>query len=552
MGFHKDDPGKIMLTRILDYHSGRGIALCRLALALVLVIVLYVDPSQPVRDSVTAYILVGSYVAASLVLLVVTWSNWWLDHMLRVPGLLCDGAMFLTAFYFTESGSSDLTSPFLSFFIFIMLSATLRWGWRGMAAVASILTVSYLAAGLMLELGGFDIEFQRFGRRGFYMMLLSVILVWFGLQRRGQTVRRLDLASDGSNEVPVAEIAEYAKETTGSDSAIAAWWSDDEPNVLTCAIAGGVPALGHLSPQVLPEPGEQPFALFDRARGRMLTLGPEGSMAASRKAFVSPLADHFGVTEGLAIPLASSSGKGLVIVTGNPGLSIDYLGLAPSLAQEMSAALDRHLLSRISRQAAVSHLRAALARDLHDSVAQTIAGVRYRLEGIRAQVRAGTDPGSEFDELKASLSSEHKHLRQMIERLRRTELEPRRVTLASQLKGVAAELERTWSATLDLSTTPEDLTVPVELAYEVQQIAREAVANGVRHGQASYFRIAVSQSQAGIDLDIRDDGKGFTGEPPHLPRTLAERASANGGHLTVCDSKAGAHLLIQLPNRSER
>lgn len=303
-------------------------------------------------------------------------------------------------------------------------------------------------------------------------------------------------------------------------------------------------------PEVLPEPERQVFALFDLARARMLVLEPDGRLVAIRKAYASALADQFGIGEGLAIPLSSSSGRGLVILDADRGFSMDHLTLAPALAQEMAAALDRHLLTRISREAAVAHLRATLARDLHDSVAQTIAGVRYRLEGIRAQVRAGTDPGSEFDELKASLSSEHRNLREMIERLRRTELEPRKVKLASQLKGVATELERTWQAKLNLSIRPEDLTVPVELAYEVQQIAREAVANGVRHGDAKTFSIAVSQLGAGIDLDIRDDGAGFTGEPPIHPRTLAERARANGGTLTVCNSRSGAHLLITLPNRN--
>lgn len=539
-----------MLTRILEYHSGRAIALCRLALAVVFVVALYVDPNQPVRDGATAFALIGSYVAVALALVLVTWNSWWLDHILRLPALLCDAAMFLTAFYFTESGVGDLTSPFLSFFIFIMLSATLRWGWRGMAIVAAGLTASYIAAGLALEISGFDIEFQRFGRRGIYMMLLSVILVWFGLQRRTPAVRRLDFTNAEAGDVPIVELAEYAQQATGSRFAIAAWWSDEEPNVLACATAGEAPVVVHLPPDVLPEPERQVFALFDGPRTRMLVSEPDGRLVAIRKVYASALADQFGIEEGLAIPLASSSGKGLVILDGDRGLSTDYLTLAPALAQEMAAALDRHLLTRISREAAVAHLRATLARDLHDSVAQTIAGVRYRLEGIRAQVRAGTDPGSEFDELKASLSSEHRNLREMIERLRRTELEPRKVKLAGQLKGVASELERTWKAKLNLSIRPEDLTVPVELAYEVQQIAREAVANGVRHGEAKTFSIAVSQLAAGIDLDIRDDGTGFTGEPPIHPRTLAERARANGGTLTVCNSRSGAHLLITLPNRN--
>ncbi|MFM7378324.1 MAG: histidine kinase [Erythrobacter sp.] len=96
-----------------------------------------------------------------------------------------------------------------------------------------------------------------------------------------------------------------------------------------------------------------------------------------------PLADHFAIAEGLVIPLRSSSGRGLLILGCNPGLSIDDLAMAPAIAQEIAATLDRLLLSHISREVAVAQLRTTLARDLHDSVAQTLAGVRFRIEALR-------------------------------------------------------------------------------------------------------------------------------------------------------------------------
>jgi signal transduction histidine kinase len=63
-------------------------------------------------------------------------------------------------------------------------------------------------------------------------------------------------------------------------------------------------------------------------------------------------------------------------------------------------------------------------------------------------------------------------------------------------------------------------------------------------------RQVAARTASGIDLDIRDDGAGFTGDPPPHPRTLAERSRANGGQLTIFNSKPGAHLLINLPDRN--
>ena len=64
-----------MLTQILDCHSGRGIALCRVVLALIFLIVLVFDPGQPVRYIAAAYGLLGGYAALSVGLLLVVWTE---------------------------------------------------------------------------------------------------------------------------------------------------------------------------------------------------------------------------------------------------------------------------------------------------------------------------------------------------------------------------------------------------------------------------------------------------------------------------------------------
>ena len=38
--------------------------------------------------------------------------------------------LFLAAVYFTETNNDGFTSPFLAFFAYLMLSATIRWDWR--------------------------------------------------------------------------------------------------------------------------------------------------------------------------------------------------------------------------------------------------------------------------------------------------------------------------------------------------------------------------------------------------------------------------------------
>jgi hypothetical protein len=175
---------------------------------------------------------------------------------LCLPDLLIDCAVFLIAIYLTESGSTDFTSPFLSSFIFIILSATARWGWSGMAIAAGLLSSSYVATGTWLDLIGLDVELCRFGRRGTYMVLLSLILVWFGLQRRVRAVARLDLPGESTGAFPAAEIAAYATAATGAPSAFIAWWSEEDPQVL---VSGPAPGASDIRPKRSPRPRACPL-----------------------------------------------------------------------------------------------------------------------------------------------------------------------------------------------------------------------------------------------------------------------------------------------------
>jgi hypothetical protein len=151
-----------------------------------------------------------------------------------------------------------------------------------MAIVAGLLSASYLAAGAWLDWAGLDVELYRFGRRGTYMILLSLILVWFGLQRRVRAVARLDFASEDGSALPVTEIAAYAMKATGSPRLCIGWWSNEDPHVLVCKAGGGDPEIRHLPPEALPEPAGVTFALFDRPRARMLVASPEGRISARR------------------------------------------------------------------------------------------------------------------------------------------------------------------------------------------------------------------------------------------------------------------------------
>ena len=112
-----------MIQPTFRHRSGRVIALGRLVLAAVFLLAVYLDPSQPSQNPGAAYALMGAYVIWSAGLLVLTWTNWWLDHRLSAFAHLVDIAAFGILVFFTEG----YTSPFYTFFVFLLLSSAIRW-----------------------------------------------------------------------------------------------------------------------------------------------------------------------------------------------------------------------------------------------------------------------------------------------------------------------------------------------------------------------------------------------------------------------------------------
>src|SRR5688572_32332978 len=124
----------------LQHPSGRVIALGRLLLATLFLIAVWVDSSQPARAPEATYALLAAYMLFAAAIVVATWNNWWLDARLAGPAHAVDIALFTLLVLLTEG----FTSPYFTFFVFILLSAAIRWGWNLTASTAILLILLYL------------------------------------------------------------------------------------------------------------------------------------------------------------------------------------------------------------------------------------------------------------------------------------------------------------------------------------------------------------------------------------------------------------------------
>ena len=543
------------IQALFENRSGRVIAVFRAMLAGVFFVAFLVEPIPHSPNLILCRALLGAYLAVSLAMVAVAWRSWWYDHLLARAMLALDVLVFLVAVFATEGLDADFTSPFLAMFALAILSAAFRWDWRSAARTGLIVTSLYVVCGALVQQLGLPLDTLRFARRTFYMLALMFVLVWFGIQRREARVASLVAPLDNTDvKSLLSRVAGYAAAAAGASHAAVAWRPDEEPWV-HLHLDG--PDL-HLSERTGPgsitdwdgrEPG---IHLFDLSKGRKLVLDHAGRPRAVLLRGALSLAERSGLAEGLAIPFAGASGAGQIVLGGIAGMCADHLILAKAMAREVAGALDRLALARLERETLVTRTRGSIARDLHDSVAQSLAGACFRLEALRRSVHEGPvldAPAAEQEivTVRDALRREQGHIRSLIDSLRLREPPPELRDLSQDINAALGDAGAHWGLDTALDA-PGSMPVPGWVSHELQQLVREAVANAARHGQAGRVALRMALAEGRLALHILDDGTGFDAAANSAdPWSIGERVAALGGELFVESGAAGTRLAIALP-----
>lgn len=543
-----------IVTRLFDNRSGRVIAVTRLMLAAAFLLALWIDPNQPARSSAAGYTILAGYLGIAAICCVIAWRSWWWDFRLAWPAHVVDVLAFLSAVFFTEGVDEDFTSPFLAFFAFLMLAATLRWGWRMTVATAVVSTLLYLFVGLAMESAAIELDTLRFGRRVVYMIVLSMILIWLGHQRRFQRVDRFVEPPGAGDErlPPLQDALRYAMTQTDAQRGAIAWADEEEPQIELRVIGLGCQA-GRLALDTLP--AETPFAararLFDSRRNRILRSAADGGFATVSGEVDDALAAYCGITEGLALPFEAVTGRGVVLLSDIPGACADHVAVAREVAREIGAGFDRHSTLALVREGAVTRMRDAVARDLHDTIAQSLAGAAMRLEGLRNWIAGGGDPEVEIQSIRTALKGEQSQVRAMIERLRLGESVLPESGVQSTIGPLLRDLASYWGIEATLDAGSGAVIMPGWLAHELRQLVREAVANAVRHGQARHIWVSLGETEDALIVTIADNGAGFEDTAVvRRPRSISERVAQLGGSLDLNTGPDGTTLNLSLPLRA--
>lgn len=205
------------------------IALARLLLALFFLFSSTQTIDGPIEHPRAMLAITAAFIGYGVLLLTLTWRNWWLDHRLAFPAHLVDLAFF---FGLDLASGMPITSPFFVYFIFLVLAAAARWGWRaGMrtAIVATILFVSEHVLEGVLEAedaGGFLYGAMRAG----HLAVVALMMSWFGMTHLSGTFARTCAFSEiKPGEDPVLRALTYIANCLGGRWAAMVWTEPEEP-----------------------------------------------------------------------------------------------------------------------------------------------------------------------------------------------------------------------------------------------------------------------------------------------------------------------------------
>ena len=156
---------------------------------------------------------------------------------------------------------------------------------------------------------------------------------------------------------------------------------------------------------------------------------------------------------------------------------------------------------------AVIEERERLALEMHDTLAQSFAGLGFQLEALCNQVAPESPMHMQLQSTVDMVRTGHQEARRNIAALRPGNLE--QMGLAKALEHAAHVIVQDGPIAVSMSVRGEPREVPLRVGDALFRIGQEAVANAVRHGHPRNIHLRLAYGRPSIKLTIRDDGQGF-------------------------------------------
>jgi two-component system, NarL family, nitrate/nitrite sensor histidine kinase NarX len=351
------------------------------------------------------------------------------------------------------------------------------------------------------------------------------------------------LAAANTSEEMARGFCQRVRAIMKADAAVVRW--SDEANHRSLMLAADCfPSELHEAELSLTPGACACGSLHADARTRVIPIHVDGEPATRRCA-------RAGYQSVVSVPIRLQQrllGELDLFFASRADLSVDEIELLDALANHLASALEGVRAAAFEREAAVGQERAMLARELHDSIAQSLSFLKIQTQLLRNSIRRGQDANVQkvLDELDAGLLESVNDVRELLVHFR-TRTNSDDVEPALQVTLQKFRHQTGLPARLDVQGL--GLPLPSDVQVHVLHVVQEALSNVRKHANASDVVLRVIKGR-NWRIVVHDDGCGFDpghdrGESHVGLKIMQERAARVGGFVEV-DSAPGRGTTVTL------
>ncbi|WP_100159880.1 nitrate/nitrite two-component system sensor histidine kinase NarX [Proteus columbae] len=220
------------------------------------------------------------------------------------------------------------------------------------------------------------------------------------------------------------------------------------------------------------------------------------------------------------------------------------------LTKQISAMLAMEQQNEQQQQLLLMDERSAIARELHDSIAQSLSCLKMQVSYLQMQSETLPENCQKLlKEMREELNVAYRQLRELLTTFRLKLTEP---GLLAALESTLNEFNQRLGFTINFDYQLPAKCVNSHQSIHVVQIVREALNNILQHANANWAEVSLSLDNGIIELKINDNGEGISPNPEKLNHygliIMRERAnSLNGSYTIKVREQGGTQVFVKFP-----
>jgi two-component system nitrate/nitrite sensor histidine kinase NarX len=222
-------------------------------------------------------------------------------------------------------------------------------------------------------------------------------------------------------------------------------------------------------------------------------------------------------------------------------LTLDQQRLVTTLLEQLTSTLMLARQAEHQQQLMLMEERSAIARELHDSLAQSLSCLKIQIACLQMQGSELTAENSQLvQQMRDELNTAYRQLRELLTTFR---LQMNTPGLRAALQHAVDEFSARMGITINFDYQLPPRSVPANQAIHLLHIAREALNNAFKHANATQISLRLSCEQDEIMMQVTDDGQGI---PEDIERQhhygliiMQDRAKSLHGQCQITRGESG-------------